>query len=192
MEKKIIAAGGPPASGGRLPFLPFLRGGGSTAAALLGCFLNSPVLAQEAPEPGTLQRLAAQSGLGTCLNAVRRIGPFLTGPEGSYAVLSMSHPVAPDASAWTVAIERAREGVSDLVSATFAPTIRGGCDVVYEVVQVWRMSCQDYALKTGAAAGSVPVIGQRIGVLAASPTSHVYLMRTAGGCTSVTKEYLLL
>lgn len=191
MEKKIIVAGGPPASGGRLPLL---RSGarGSIAAALLGCFLNSPALAQEAPEPGKLQRLAAQSGLGTCLNAVRRVGPFLTGPEGSYAVLSMSHPVAPDASAWTVAIERAREGVSDLVSATFAPTVRGGCDVVYEVVQVWRMSCQDYALKAGSATVSVPVIGQRIGVLAGSPTSHAYLMRTAGGCTSVTKEYLLL
>lgn len=191
MEKKIIAVSDPPASGGRLPFL---RSGarGPIAAALLGCFLNSPALAQEAPEPSTLQRLAAQSGLGTCLNAVRKAGPFLTGPEGSYAVLSMSHPVAPDASAWTVAIERAREGVTDLVTATFAPTIRGGCDVVYEVVQAWRMSCQDYALKAGSATISVPVIGKRIGVLPASPTSHVYLMRTAGGCTSVTKEYLFL
>ena len=191
MDKKIIAVGGPSASGGRLPFL---RSGarGAIAAALLGCFLNSPALAQGAPETGTLQRLAAQSGLGTCLNAVRRAGPLLTGPEGSYAVLSMSHPVAPDASAWTVAIERAREDVSDLVSATFSPTIRGGCDVVYEVVQLWRMSCQDYALKAGSAIGSVPVIGLRIGVMAASPTSHVYLMRTPGGCTSVTREYLFL
>jgi hypothetical protein len=164
----------------------------SISAALLGCFLNSPVLAQETPAPSTLQLLAVQSGIGKCMNAVRQVGPFIAGPEGSYAVLSMSHPVAPDASAWSVSIERTRDGVSDLVSATFAPTVRGGCDVVYEVVQASQMSCQDYALKAGSASTSFPVIGQRIGVLLGSATRHAYLLRTAGGCISITKEYLLL
>jgi hypothetical protein len=167
----------------------------SIATVLLACLLGSAVSAQEAQqasEPGTLQRLAVQSGIGRCLNAVRQVGPFIAGPEGSYAVLSMSHPVAPDASAWTVSIERAHNGVSDMVSATFAPTLRGGCDVVYELVQAWQMSCQDYALKADAASTGFPVIGQRIGVLMGGATRHVYLMRTVGGCTSITKEYLFL
>lgn len=191
MKRKIVVTGKPPAPGRQLPVLS----SGTTgliAAVLLGCFSISPASAQEAPEPGTLHRLAVQSGIGKCLNAVRQVGPFIAGPEGSYAVLSMSHPVAPDASAWSVSMERAHDDVSDVVSATFAPTVRGGCDVVYEVVQTWRMSCQDYALKAGAASTGFPVIGQRIGVLIGAATRHVYLMRTAGGCTSITKEYLLL
>lgn len=162
------------------------------SAALAQAFAPVPPPPSEtgAPPRGTLENLAARAGVQTCLPAARRFGPALTGPAGSHAALLMAHPVAPDASAFGVVMERNETNGVRFVSATFAPTLRGGCDVSYDMVDVWRKSCQDVALEELRHEHATNVVGQRVAVIPYSATHHVYLIRIAGGCLSVTREVL--
>lgn len=150
-----------------------------------------PALAQPqdaAASVGTVARLAGRIGVQTCLDATRRFGPALTGTTGSHAAVVMTHPAAPDAATLGVAIERKDTEATSLVSATFAPTLRGGCDLSYDKVDVWRKSCQDVALEELRYTQALERLGEQIAVIPYSPTHHVYLIRIAGGCVSVTKE----
>lgn len=150
-----------------------------------------PALAQQqdtASSVGTVARLAGRLGVQTCLDATRRFGPALTGTTGSHSAVVMTHPAAPDAATLGVAIERKDAEAPSLVSATFAPTLRGGCDLSYDKVDVWRKSCQDVALEELRYTQALERLGEQIAVIPYSPTHHVYLIRIAGGCVSVTKE----
>lgn len=162
----------------------------AAASAVLGQQAGTEAASAPVPAPGTLERLAARSGVQTCLGAVRRFGPALTGAADSHAALAMAHPVAPDASAFGVAIERFDAGRLRFVSAAFAPTLRGGCDMSYDMVDVWRKSCQDVALEDLRYTQPLKVIGQHVAVIPFGPTHHIYLIRIAGGCVSVGKEML--
>lgn len=144
--------------------------------------------AAAASSVGTVARLAGRIGVQTCLDATRRFGPALTGTTGSHAAVVMSHPAAPDAATLGVAIERKDAEATSLVSATFAPTLRGGCDLSYDKVDVWRKSCQDVALEELRYTQALERLGEQIAVIPYSPTHHVYLIRIPGGCVSVTKE----
>ena len=150
-----------------------------------------PALAQQqdtAPPVSTVARLAGRLGVQTCLDATRRFGPALTGTTGSHSAVVMTHPAAPDAATLGVAIERKDAEATSLVSATFAPTLRGGCDLSYDKVDVWLKSCQDVALEELRYTQALERLGEQIAVVPYSPTHHVYLIRIAGGCVSVTKE----
>lgn len=137
---------------------------------------------------GTVTRLAGRAGVQTCLDATRRFGPALTGTGGSHAAVVMTHPAAPDAATLGVTIERKDADAPSLVSATFSPTLRGGCDLSYDKVDVWRKSCQDVALEELRYTQPMERLGEQTAVIAYSPTHHVYLIRIAGGCVTVTKE----
>ena len=137
---------------------------------------------------GTVARLAGRLGVQTCLDATRRFGPTLAGTTGSHSAVVMTHPAAPDAATLGVAIERKDAEATSLVSATFAPTLRGGCDLSYDKVDVWRKSCQDVALEELRYTQALERLGEQIAVIPYSPTHHVYLIRIAGGCVGVTKE----
>jgi hypothetical protein len=163
--------------------------GAAFTAAFMGFAL--PALAQQqdvAPSIGTVARLAGRLGVQNCLDATRRFGPALTGTTGSHSAVVMTHPAAPDAATMGVAIERNDAEATSLVSATFAPTLRGGCDLSYDKVDVWRKSCQDVAQEELRYTQALERLGERIAVIPYSPTHHVYLIRIAGGCVSVTKE----
>ena len=152
-----------------------------------------PAFAQQqdaASSVGTVTRLAGGLGVQTCLDATRRFGPALTGTTGNHSAVVMTHPAAPDAATLGVAIERKDAEATSLVSATFAPTLRGGCDLSYDKVDVWRKSCQDVAVEELRYTQALERLGEQIAVIAYSPTRHVYLIRIAGGCVSVTKEVL--
>ena len=144
--------------------------------------------AQQQDAVGTVARLAGGVGVQTCLDATRRFGPALTGTTGIHSAVVMAHPVAPDAASLGVAIARNDSGATSLVSATFAPTLRGGCDLSYDKVDVWRKSCQDVAAEDLRYTQPMERLGEQVAVIAYSPTHHVYLIRIAGGCVSVTKE----
>jgi len=142
-----------------------------------------------APPPvSTVARLAGGVGVQTCLDATRRFGPALTGTTGVHSAVVMAHPVAPDAASLGVAIARNESGATSLVSATFAPTLRGGCDLSYDKVDVWRKSCQDVAVEDLRSTQPMERLGEQVAVIPYSQTHHVYLIRIAGGCVSVTKE----
>lgn len=146
--------------------------------------------AAAAPGPGVLETLAVRAGIKTCLRAIRDYGPALSGPPGTQAVVLMTRPVASDASAFGVSIERAEANRVRLVSATFAPTARGGCDVSYDMVDTWPKSCQDVAREDLKYAQPLPVIGRNVFVVPVSALHHVYLMPVAGGCVSIGKEVI--
>ena len=160
---------------------------------LVGAFmaLAVPAFAQQqdaASSGGTVARLAGRLGVQTCLDATRRFGPALTGTTGSHSAVVMTHPAAPDAATLGVAIERKDAEATSLVSATFAPTLRGGCDLSYDKIDVWRKSCQDVALEELRYTQALERLGEQIAVVPYSPTHHVYLIRIPGGCVSVMKE----
>ena len=53
---------------------------------------------------------------------------------------------------------------------------------------MWRKSCQDVALEELRYTQPLERLGEQTAVIAYSPTHHVYLIRIAGGCVTVTKE----
>ena len=161
------------------------------AAVQPGGSLQPSQSLQAAPQPANvLQRAVANAGISTCLNAVRALGPALTGPENSYAVVLMANPAAPDSSVFSATIERAEPAGTRFVSADFAPTAKGGCDVSYDMVDTWAKSCKDVAVQELKYAQPLNVIGRDINVISYGPTHHVYLIKTAGGCISISKEVL--
>ena len=145
-----------------------------------------------APPPrNALEQLTAQAGIGTCMSTMHRVAPALTGPAGAFAAMLMTNPVAPDASAFAASVERAEPTGTRFVSAVFAPTGRGGCDVGYDMIDVWGKPCAQVAVQDLGYAKPLDVVGKSIGVVPISPTHHIYLMPTAGnGCVSITKELL--
>ncbi len=180
-----------------MPVSPSGRPGFRVVVAVLAAMVVAvPPLAfgqqqDAAPPPvGTVARLAGRAGVQTCLDAARRFGPALTGTVGRHAAVAMSHPAAPDAATLGVVIERNDAATTSLVSAAFAPTARGGCDLSYDKVDVWRKSCQDVAIEELRHTQALERLGEQIAVIALSPTHHIYLIRIAGGCVSVTKEVL--
>ncbi|MDQ0086074.1 hypothetical protein J2W35_006455 [Variovorax boronicumulans] len=163
----LVVAGGAMAQSGDLR--PPLEGGSSSANAL--------------------EMLAAKSGIENCLKAARSFGPSLAGPLPLDVVALMSHPVAPDAATFSMSIERSESGGTRFVSATFAPTLRGGCDLSYEVVETWPKSCQAFAAEDLKQPGRLAQLGRAISVVVIGPNHHMYLMPTSsGGCVSVNKE----
>jgi hypothetical protein len=143
------------------------------------------------PPRNALEQLTAQAGIGTCMGVVHRVAPAMTGPAGTFAAMLMTNPVAPDAAAFAVSVERAEPTGPRLVSAVFAPTGRGGCDVGYDMIDVWAKPCPQVAVEDLGYTKPLNVIGKSIGVIPISPTHHIYLMPTAGnGCVSITKELL--
>ncbi len=164
---------------------------GAVAQPALPPVAPPPQVAQaQAPAPNTLEKMAAEAGIRTCTDTVRRFGPALTGPEGSHSALLLPHPAAPDAAAFGASIERAEPNGVRFVGATFAPTVRGGCDLSYDMVDVWRKSCQYVAIQQLNYAKTLNVIGRSVFVVPFGPRHHVYLIRTAGGCVSITRELL--
>ena len=164
-------------------------------AFVMASMAFAPIALAQQQEPaasssGTVARLAGRAGVQNCLDATRRFGPALTGTGGSHAAVVMTHPAAPDAATLGVTIERkdADAEATSLVSATFSPTLRGGCDLAYDKVDVWRKSCQDVALEALRYTLPPERLGEQTAVIAYSPTHHVYLIRIAGGCVTVTKE----
>lgn len=148
--------------------------------------------AAPAPPPrNALELLTAQAGIDTCMSTVHRIAPAMTGPAGAFAAMLMTNPVAPDASAFAASIERAEPTGTRFVSAVLAPTARGGCDVGYDMIDVWAKPCQQVAVQDLGYTKPLNVVGKSIGVVPISATHHIYLMPTAGnGCVSITKELL--
>ena len=144
-----------------------------------------------APPRNALELLTAQAGIGTCMSTVHRVAPAMTGPTGAFAAMLMTNPVAPDASAFAASVERAEPTGTRFVSAVFAPTGRGGCDVGYDMIDVWAKPCQQVAVQDLGYTKALNVVGKSIGVVPISATHHIYLMPTAGnGCVSITKELL--
>jgi len=160
------------------------------AAPRPGAAPSAPVAPAAAPGATVLETLAARAGVKTCLRAVRDHAPALSGPPGTQAVVLMMHPVAPDTSAFGVSIERAEPNRVRLLSATFAPTVRGGCDVSYDMVDTWSKSCEDVARQDLRYMQPLPVIGRNVFVLPVGPTNHVYLMPAPGGCVTIGKEVM--
>lgn len=149
-----------------------------------------PALQAIAPPANVLERIVTGAGVRTCLNAVRALGPALTGPENAYAAMLMTNPAAPNGSAFTASIERVEPNGTRFVSAFFAPTPKGGCDVSYDMVDVWRKSCQDVAVQDLKYTQPLNVVGLNVSIIPYSATHHVYLIRTPGGCVSISKEML--
>lgn len=149
-----------------------------------------PGAAPAAPVATVLETLAVRAGVKTCLRAVRDQAAALSGPPGTQAVVLMMHPVSPDTSAFGVSIERAEPNRVRLLSATFAPTVRGGCDVSYDMVDTWGKSCEDVARQDLRYTQPLPVIGRNVFVLPVGPTNHVYLMPAPGGCVTIGKELM--
>ena len=182
----------------RFPFVPYVAAAkvqvAVFAAVLVTALMAISSLARAQPQDvatapvGTVARLAGGIGVQTCLDATRRFGPALTGTTGVHSAVVMPHPVAPDAASLGVTIARSEAGATSLVSATFSPTLRGGCDLSYDKVDVWRKSCQDVALEELHYTRALERLGEQTAVIVYSPTHHVYLIRIAGGCVSVTKE----
>jgi len=160
-------------------------------AVLPGSSLQPSQSLQSVTQPANvLQRAVANAGIRTCLSAVRSLGPALTGPENSYAVALMTNPAAPDSTVFSASIERAEPTGTRFVSADFAPTANGGCDVSYDMVDTWSKSCKDVAVQELKYAQPLNIVGRDINVIPYSPTHHVYLIKTAGGCISISKEVL--
>lgn len=164
-----------------------------TAVLVMASVAFAPLVGaqpQDAPAApvGTVARLAGGIGVQTCLDATRRFGPALTGTTGTHSAVVMAHPAAPDAASLGVMIARNDAGATSLVSATFSPTLRGGCDLSYDKIDVWRKPCQDVALEELHDTRALERLGEQTAVIAYSSTHHVYLIRIAGGCLSVTKE----
>ena len=156
-----------------------------------GASLKPSQSLQSAVEPANvLQRAVANAGVKTCQSAVRALGTALTGPENSYAVALMTNTAAPDTSAFSASIERAEPNGTRFVSANFSPTPKGGCDASYEMVDTWAKSCNDVAVQELKYAQRLNIIGRDIQVIPYSPTHHVYLIKTASGCISISKEVL--
>lgn len=181
----------------RSPFVPSIAVARAHARVfgvmLIACAALAP-LARAQPQGvpaaplGAVAQLAAAAGVQTCLDAAQRFGPALTGNTGKNVALVMAHPAAPDAASLGVALARSNGGTTSLVSATFSPTLRGGCDLSYDKVDVWRKSCQDVALEEFRYTRPLERLGEQTVVIAYGPTHHVYLIRIAGGCVGVTKE----
>lgn len=167
-------------------------------AALLAAAAPGPTMTQPAPAPpaaakpgaNTFERLATGAGITSCSKALRTLGPVLTGPEGSYAVMLMANRVAPATSTFSASIEKNGPTGTTLVSAFFSPGLMGGCDVGYDTVSTWNKSCQDVAEQDFRYAQPLNVIGRNVSVLPYSATHHVYLIRMPGGCVSINKEML--
>jgi len=125
------------------------------------------------------------------MSTVQRIGPIFTGPAGAYAAMLSSHPAAPDASAFTASIERAVPEGTRFISAMFAPTLRGGCDVGYDMIDVWPKPCQQVAVENLGYTKPLNVVSRSVSVVPISATHQIYLMPTTGnGCVSITKELI--
>ena len=178
------------------------RRGDCIRASLLGGLLfcstlvsaqtqQAPPAAPAQPSRNALEQLTAQAGISTCMGTMHRVAPALTGPTGAFAAMLMTNPVAPDASAFAASVERAEPTGTRFVSAVFAPTGRGGCDVGYDMIDVWGKPCAQVAVQDLGYAKPLDVVGKSISVVPISPTHHIYLMPTAGnGCVSITKELL--
>ena len=178
------------------------RRGDCIRASLLGGLLlcstlvsaqtqQAPTAAPAQPSRNALEQLTAQAGISTCMGTMHRVAPAMTGPTGAFAAMLMTNPVAPDASAFAASVERAEPAGTRFVSAVFAPTGRGGCDVGYDMIDVWAKPCPQVAVQDLGYTKPLDVVGKSIGVVPISPTHHIYLMATAGnGCVSITKELL--
>lgn len=145
--------------------------------------------ADTAPGSALVTAIAGR-GIATCLQIAGTLAMPLIGPEGTYGAMLITHPVAPDAASFTATIERVGSTTSSLVSVFYAPTVRGGCDVSYERIELHTKSCQDVATLDLPGDRRVAPIGQRIGAAVLSPTHHVYFLRVPGGCVSIAKEML--
>ena len=98
-------------------------------AALLAATAPGPTMTQPAPPPlaaappgaNTFERLATGAGITSCSKALRTLGPVLTGPEGSYAVMLMANRVAPATSSFSASIEKKRACGHDARQRVFQP-----------------------------------------------------------------------
>jgi hypothetical protein len=135
--------------------------------------------------------LAARSGIATCLDATQRLGPALSGTSPTVSAVSMSHPVAPSAASFSVSIASSAGAGTQLVNATFAPTLRGSCDLIYESIEIWGRSCETVATETLKQTPPLNKLSRKVLLVEAGPNHHVYLIPTAGdGCVSINKQVL--
>ncbi|MDM0055360.1 hypothetical protein [Variovorax fucosicus] len=164
--------------------------GFAALAALAGVAAYAQQGAPAGPNANTLDQLARAAGVQKCAQAATAVSPFMTGFGAEHGALLMAHPVAPDAAMFGATIERTTEHGPSLVSAWFAPTPRGNCDVGYDLIDVWPKACQDVAREVFNHAAPLVGVGRSVGVLALGPTHHVYLIGTTAGCVSIRKEVL--
>lgn len=143
-----------------------------------------------APDGNTLAQLARAAGVQKCVPAAGAVNASMTGNGTEHGALIMTHPAAPDAAMFGASVERTTPRGPSLVSAWFAPTPRGNCDVAYDMVDVWPKACTDVAREIFGHAQPLAVVARSIGVIQLGPTHHVYLVATPGGCVSIRKEVI--
>lgn len=161
----------------------------AAAAALAGSAVCAQGVAAE-PDANTMAQLARAAGIQKCARVASAVGPSMTGSGAEHAALLMAHPVAPDAAMFGATVERTTERGPSLLSAWFAPTPRGNCDVGYDIVDVWPKPCQEVAREAFNHTAPLAGVGRSVAVLALGPTHHIYLIAAPGGCVSVRKETL--
>jgi len=162
-------------------------------AVLVGaaaCAQQVAPAAPAGPDANTLAQLARTAGIQKCATAAGAVSPSMTGSGAEHGALLMAHPVAPDATMFGATIERTTERGPSLVSAWFAPTPRGNCDVGYDMIDVWPKACQDVAREVFNHAAPLVGLGRSVGVIVLGATHHVYLIGTPSGCVSIRKEAL--
>lgn len=159
-------------------------------AALVGAAACAQQGAPAGPDANTLAQLARTAGIQKCAPAASAVSPSMTGFGAEHGAVLMAHPVAPDAAMFGATIERTTERGPSLVSAWFAPSARGNCDVGYDMIDVWPKACQDVAREVFNHTAALVGVGRSIGVIALGATHHVYLIGTPTGCISIRKEVL--
>jgi hypothetical protein len=156
-------------------------------AGVAACAQGAPA----GPDANTLAQLTRAAGIQKCAPAAGAVNPSMTGSGAEHGALLMAHPLAPDAAMFGATIERTTERGPSLVSAWFAPTPRGNCDVGYDMIDVWPKACQDVAREVFNHAQPLAGVGRAVAVVALGATHHVYLVGTpGGGCVSIRKEAL--
>lgn len=169
---------------------PVGSAGIAVLAALVGVVACAQQGAPAGPNANTLEQLARTAGVQKCAQAAGAVSPSMTGFGAEHGALFMAHPAAPDAAMFGATIERTTERGPSLVSAWFAPTPRGNCDVGYDMIDVWPKACQDVAREVFNHAAPLVGVGRSVGVIALGATHHVYLIGTQAGCVSIRKEVL--
>ena len=137
-----------------------------------------------------VRRTLAELSITTCAPLLTNAATFLfERGQGDFAIQPLSRDVDHAPVILTIQSSHPGEGGARLAIVTVAPTPRG-CAGSYQQTVTWPMACA--RVKTTIFAG----FAARKGVLPTIEQSELsagvqlYLMPTAGGCVSVTKELL--
>jgi hypothetical protein len=146
--------------------------------------------AMSAAAPSPDDRVAAalnQIGMVTCAAAVEHAARFLfEDGEANFTV----QPLGPDANRWptVIVIESAHAAMGQHRLTTLTVSPGPTCAGFYEQVVNWAMPCDQVQATMFAAFKTPQLMLHEVRVSELSPGVQLYLMPSAGGCTSVKKE----